>query len=85
MSIEPWVFSLVRGQKVITLSSGESELVALTQVASEAFLIKKAWQFLTREDIVMVARTGSSVARGIAQRAGVGRVRHLITSCLWIQ
>ena len=79
------VYSFVRGQKVVTLSSGEAELVALTQAVSEGILIQKAWEFLVDEDACMVARTDSSVARAISQRAGVGRVRHLQTSCLWIQ
>ncbi|CAE7357241.1 unnamed protein product, partial [Symbiodinium sp. CCMP2456] len=79
------VYSFVRNQKVVTLSSGEAELVALTQTVSEAVLIKKAWAFLVDGPVEMIARTDSSVARAIAQRAGVGRVRHLQTSCLWIQ
>ena len=79
------MYSFVRGQKVVTLSSGEAELVALTQAVSEGILIQKAWEFLVDDDACMVARTDSSVARAISQRAGVGRVRHLQTSCLWIQ
>ena len=79
------VYSFVRNQKVVTLSSGEAELVALTQTVSEAVLIKKAWAFIFDGPVDMIARTDSSVARAIAQRAGVGRVRHLQTSCLWIQ
>ena len=78
-------YSFVRGQKVVTLSSGEAELVALSQAVSEGILIQKAWEFLVGCDACMVARTDSSVARAISQRAGVGRVRHLQTSCLWIQ
>ena len=38
-----------------------------------------------RCDSELVARTDSSVAKAIAQRLGVGRVRHLQTSCLWVQ
>ena len=79
------VYSFLRNQKVVTLSSGEAEPVVLTQVVSEAILIKKAWAFITNGPVEMIARTDSSVARAIAQRAGVGRVRHLHTSCLWIQ
>ncbi|CAE7822688.1 GIP [Symbiodinium sp. CCMP2592] len=41
--------------------------------------------FITDGPVEMIARTDSSVARAIAQRAGIGRVRHLQTSCLWIQ
>ena len=79
------MFSFVRGQKVVTLSSGEAELVALTQTVGESILVKKAWEFLTREETWHLARTDSSVARAIATRLGVGKVRHLQTSCLWLQ
>ena len=78
-------YSFVRGQKVVTLSSGEAELVALTQTTSESILVKKAWEFLVREPTALVMRSNSSVARAIASRPGVGRVRHLQTSCLWVQ
>ncbi|CAE7654066.1 RE1 [Symbiodinium sp. CCMP2592] len=42
-----------RENKVVTLSSGEAELVALTQVVSEAVLIKKAWAFIVDGEDVM--------------------------------
>ena len=71
------MFSFVRSQKVVTLSSGEAELVALTQT------VGKAW--LTRASADHVARSDSSVARAIVSRLGVGRVKHLQTSSLWIQ
>eukprot|EP00439_Symbiodinium_sp_Y106_P033662 s4190_g4.t1 len=79
------MYSFVRGQKVVTLSAGEAELVALTQTTSEAILVHKAWQWTAREEAELVMRSDSSVARAIASRLGVGRVRHLQTSCLWIQ
>ena len=79
------MFSFVRSQKVVTLSSGEAELVALTQTVGESILIHKAWEFLTRAMADHVARSDSSVARAIASRLGVGRVKHLQTSSLWIQ
>ena len=79
------MFSFVRSQKVVTLSSGEAELVALTQTVGESILIHKAWEFLTRASADHVARSDSSVARAIASRLGVGRVKHLQTSSLWIQ
>ncbi|CAE7206019.1 unnamed protein product [Symbiodinium sp. CCMP2592] len=43
------MYSFVRGQKVVTLSSGEAELVALTQATSEAILVHKAWKWVTKE------------------------------------
>ena len=79
------MFSFVPSQKVVTLSSGEAELVALTQTVGESILIHKAWEFLTRATADHVARSDSSVARAIASRLGVGRVKHLQTSSLWIQ
>ena len=38
-----------------------------------------------RTEAALVIRSDSSVARAIASRLGVGRVRHLQTACLWIQ
>ena len=63
----------------------KAELVALTQTTSESILVKKAWEFLVREPTTLVMRSNSSVARAIASRLGVGRVRHLQTSCLCVQ
>ena len=45
-------YSFVRGQKVVTLSSGEAELVALTQTTSESILVKK----LVRQEAVRHSR-----------------------------
>ena len=74
-----------KGFKTITLSSEEAELIAVTQTVSEAFLIKKAWEFLVQTVCGFVARSDSSVVRAISQALGVGRVRHLQNSALWIQ
>ncbi|CAE7850085.1 unnamed protein product [Symbiodinium necroappetens] len=63
----------------------QAELVALTQTVGESILIHKAWEFLTCASADHVARSDSSVARAIASRLGVGRVKHLQTSSLWIQ
>ena len=79
------MFFFVRSQKVVTLSSGEAELVALTQTVGESILIHKAWEFLTRTSADHVSRSDSSVAQAIVSRLGVGRVKHMQTSSLWIQ
>ncbi|CAE7201458.1 LMP1, partial [Symbiodinium sp. KB8] len=50
------MYSFVRGQKVVTLSSGEAELVALTQATSEAILVHKAWVWTTQEEAKLVMR-----------------------------
>ncbi|CAE7508211.1 unnamed protein product, partial [Symbiodinium sp. KB8] len=70
------MYSFVRGQKVVTLSSGEAELVALTQTTSEAILAHKAWVWTTQEEARLVMRSDSSVARAIASRLGVGCCGH---------
>ena len=76
------MFSFVRSQKVVTLSSGEAELVALTQTVGESISIHKAWEFLTRTSADHVSRSDSSVAQAIVSRLGVGRVKHMQTSSL---
>ena len=65
-------------QGAVTLSSGEAELAATTKGASEALGI------LTMIEEMGMKATGrlhvdASAALGIAQRAGVGRIRHLDT------
>ena len=79
------ILSFVRGQKAITLSSGEAEYMALTATTSEAIHIKNMWEYMTRADANLVARTDSSVARAISSRQGVGRIRHLSVASLWLQ
>ena len=52
-------FSFVRAQKVVTTSSGEAELVALTQTVGEALLLRKALAFLEglcNEEVSLTAR-----------------------------
>ena len=77
--------SKVRGQKAIALSSGESEFMALVAGCSEGMLVRHLWNRITGGARKMKARSNSSVARGMTQRQGIGRVRHLDASMLWIQ
>ena len=71
-------------QKVVTLSSGEAELAGVVRGASEGCGLQSlaadlgvALQFSIHAD--------SSAAIGICRRAGIGRVRHLAVSQLWVQ
>ena len=79
------VESKVRSQKAISLSSGEAEFVAMVAGCSEGLLIKHLWQQLTGQPCVLKIRSDSSAARAMTQRQGIGRVRHLDASLLWIQ
>ena len=67
-----------RTQSTIALSSGEAELYAMTMACSEALgLVAVAKDFgeVTRP----IVHVDASAAIGIAQRKGIGRVRHLDT------
>ena len=77
--------SKVRSQKAIALSSGESEFMALVAGCSEGMLVRHLWNKITGEECQMKARSDSSVARGMTQRQGIGRVRHIDASMQWIQ
>ena len=77
--------SKVRAQKAISLSSGESEFVAMVGGCSDGLLIRHLWNKITGGNCVMKVRSDSSAARAMAQRQGIGRVRHLDAALLWIQ
>ena len=76
--------TLSRTQGNIALSSAEAELYAMVHAASEGLGAKAM-----SEDFGMCLRpflhVDASAAIGIAQRKGLGKVRHLDTQCLWIQ
>ena len=71
-------------QKVVTLSSGEAELAGVVRGASEGCGLQSL-----AADLGVVLRfrihADSSAAIGICRRAGIGRVRHLAVSQLWVQ
>ena len=73
-----------RTQQVISLSSAEAELHALCKAASEGLGIG----YMAREMLMPIELrllTDSSAARGIVQRQGAGKVKHLDIKSLWIQ
>ena len=77
--------SRARAQKSVALSSGESEFVAVVAGCSDGLLIKHLWMQMTGEGCQMKVRSDSSAARAMVQRQGIGRVRHLDASLLWVQ
>ena len=77
--------SRVRSQKSISLSSGESEFVAMVGGCSDGLLVRHLWMEMTKEELEMKVKSDSSAARAMVQRQGIGRVRHLDAALLWIQ
>jgi hypothetical protein len=71
-------------QKVVTLSSGEAELAGVVRGACEGCGLQSL-----AADLGVALRFGvhadSSAAIGICRRSGIGRVRHLAVSQLWVQ
>ena len=73
-----------RTQTLIALSSGESELAAVTKAAAEAMGMQSVlddFGHSVRIDI----HSDATAAICICKRQGLGRVRHLATADLWVQ
>ena len=73
-----------RQQKVVALSSAEAELYATVAASAEA-LAAAAYARDVGMPLECELYCDSSAALGIAQRAGIGKVRHLRTQGLWVQ
>ena len=74
----------VTTQVPIGTSSGESEWYGTTKTVSLLMGGVSMAKDLGR-DLFPIAHTDSTASRGIGSRRGVGRVRHLETSTLWVQ
>ena len=79
------LFSASRTQKIISLSSAEAEVYASSSGCSDAILLSRMLAWLTGRRTIIHAYTDSSGAKGILQRQGVGRLRHLSCRILWLQ
>ena len=73
-----------RTQQVVSLSSAEAELHALCKAASEGLAASNMSHELYMP-LELRLLTDSSAARGIVQRQGCGKVKHLDVKTLWIQ
>ena len=71
-------------QNIVTLSSGEAEFLACVRGGSLLFGLKNMLVDYGYETSA-VLEIDSSAGKGICNRRGVGRIRHLHTSLLWIQ
>ena len=73
-----------RQQNLISLSSAEAELYGLVKASSEALGIKSmALDF--GQNLSVRVYADASAALGIVHRKGLGKVRHIDTSTLWVQ
>ena len=73
-----------RTMHLIALSSGESELAAVTKAAAEGLGVQAIlldFGFETKLEI----HSDATAAIGMCKRQGLGRVRHLATADLWMQ
>ena len=73
-----------RAQSAIALSSAEAELCATVQGASEG-LGMAAMALDVGKVMVLWMYVDASAAIGVAQRKGLGKIRHLHTQSLWVQ
>ena len=71
-------------QTTIALSSGEAELGGLCKGASMGLGLKSVADDLGIQYPVTV-QTDATAAMGMARRGGIGKVRHLDVSFLWVQ
>jgi hypothetical protein len=71
-------------QKTVARSSGEAEYYALVKVLAEALGFQSVARDLGWEMPIRIW-IDSSAAKGIASRAGLGKLRHLEVSFLWVQ
>ena len=79
------LFSSSRTQKLVSLSSAEAEVYSCSSGASDAIMLSRLLAWMTGFKVTIHLHTDSSGARGILQRHGVGRVRHLSCRILWLQ
>ena len=72
-------------QSTVALSSGEAEYYSLTRGAAIGLLTKHILQCVGFNRVKQVMLTDSTAAKGIAQRSGTGKVKHLSIRELWLQ
>ena len=71
-------------QAVIAKSSAESELYGVVRGACEALGIKTLCQDMG-SNVGIVLELDATAAKGILDRQGIAKVRHIDVNCLWLQ
>ena len=79
------IYASSRTQKVVSLSSAEAELHSLVSSAADGIYMKGCLEFLLNATVDHVAFVDNAAARQLANKRGVGKVRHLSGKLLWIQ
>ena len=77
--------SFSRTQSNIALSSAEAELYAMVASASEGLGARAMCLDYGCSAVDITLHVDASAAIGVAQRKGLGKLRHLNTQALWIQ
>ena len=78
------VKSWSKTQATIALSTGEAELCALAKSCAEGLGIRSILEDWGIACSICV-HTDATAAIGIASRQGLGRIRHIATTDLWVQ
>ena len=73
-----------RTQQSVSLSSAEAELNALNKGGTEGLGVRNLIE-QCGESLLLELRTDASAARGILERSGAGKVKHLSVKQLWAQ
>ena len=80
------LYSHSKTQKVISLSSAESEYNSLVSAAAEGIFLAACIRFLIPEvELEVSCLVDNSAARSLACRQGVGKMRHISGKILWLQ
>ena len=74
-----------RSQSCVSLSSAEAEYVATVSAVCDAILLRSAFEHLLGEKVSLHIFSDSSAARGIMNRRGCGKLRHISGRLLWLQ
>eukprot|EP00435_Cladocopium_sp_Y103_P032112 s1247_g8.t1 len=74
-----------RGQRVVSLSSAESELHGLVSGAADGMALRLCIEFLMDVKVQHVCLVDNSATRQISNKKGSGRLRHVSGKLLWIQ
>ena len=80
-----YMFGSSRTQRVISLSSCESEFHGMVSTLADGLFLRRCAEFVTRATIEHYLLTDSSSARQLAARQGVGKIKHISAKILWIQ
>ena len=67
------------------LSSGESEIMAMSELLKEALLFQYNLMFVGYGELRVVMHTDADVARSFVHKRGVGRMKHLDVRLCWLQ